>query len=85
MHYKLKEVLSDIFSDMGFNLLGEEIDDFETDLNAAGYSIIDEVEYPNKLTELIADKLLNAIEEKRANFGSDKLNRIVNIAIGNEK
>jgi len=42
---KLKQILFDIFSDMGLTLLGEEIDDFETDLNSAGYSIIDEIEY----------------------------------------
>jgi hypothetical protein len=43
-------------------------------------NLIDSTEYDNQLTELIADKLLNAIENKQPNFGSPKLNRIVVLA-----
>lgn len=41
---------------------------------------IDSTEYDNQLTELIADKLLNAIENNQPNFVSPKLNRIVVLA-----
>jgi hypothetical protein len=36
----IKETLYNIFADMGFNLLGEEIDNFNTSLNESGLMIV---------------------------------------------